>query len=116
MNENPEIEGVLTLTESAAKQIKQIQDAEPQARDKHFRIFIEGIGCSGFQYGMGFDIQREGDIMQEFYGLSVVIDPDSAIFLRGAEIDFQDGPEGGVFLINNPNTPGCGSCGGNCSQ
>ncbi len=117
MNDYTENESVVTLTETAATQIRQIQDSEPAAQGKFLRIFIEGIGCSGFQYGMGFDIERDGDIIQEFFGVKVVVDPESAIFLRGTEIDYKETPEGGVFTINNPNTPeGCDSCGGSCSR
>src|SRR5216117_2210105 len=76
------------------------------------RVAIQGGGCSGFQYGLGFDrVAAEGDHEFEMHGVQVVVDPFSAPYLQGAEIDYVDSIQASGFAINNPNaTSSCG-CG-----
>ena len=77
------------------------------------RVYIQGGGCSGFQYGFQFDeCQQEDDITMEHDGIKVLIDMLSLQYLNGAEIDYKDDLMGSRFLVNNPNastTCGCGS-------
>ena len=77
------------------------------------RIFVQGGGCSGFQYGFTFDEnEQDGDTVVENQGVKLLIDPMSYQYLVGAEIDYSEGLEGAQFVIRNPNavtTCGCGS-------
>ena len=73
----------VTLTESAAKQIKEMLN-NPENAGKNLRVYVEGGGCSGLQYGMVFDEKRPDDISADFFGASVVVDPFSANYLRGS--------------------------------
>ena len=102
---------VVSLTERAAFKIKDLMAEEPEGEASVLRIAVQGGGCSGFEYALGFDRgSMEGDQELEAHGVRVVVDPFSAPYLQGTEIDFVDGLQGG-FAINNPNaTSGCG-CG-----
>ncbi len=102
---------IVSLTESAAVKIKDLMAEEPEGEASVLRIAVQGGGCSGFEYALGFDRgSMEGDHELEANGVRVVVDPFSAPYLQGTEIDFVDGLQGG-FAINNPNaTSGCG-CG-----
>jgi len=101
---------LMTLTESAATKIKQLLDEEDDVNV--LRVAIQGGGCSGFQYGLGFDRgAQEGDLEFSMHGVDVVVDPFSAPYLQGAEIDYVDTIQSSGFAINNPNaTSSCG-CG-----
>ena len=101
---------LMTLTESAALKIKQLLAEEEDV--SVLRVAIQGGGCSGFQYGLGFDRgPQEGDLELSLHGVDVVVDPFSAPYLRGAEIDYVDTIQASGFAINNPNaTSSCG-CG-----
>jgi iron-sulfur cluster insertion protein len=76
-------------------------------------VFVQGGGCSGFQYGFTFDENtEEGDTRVENRGVTLLIDPMSIQYLAGAEIDYREDIEGAQFVIRNPNastTCGCGS-------
>lgn len=101
----------VSVTDRAAQQITHIL-SEPSAKGRMLRVSVLGGGCSGFQYG--FDIetrQRDGDLVIEKNGASVVIDELSLAYLKGSEIDFIDELIGASFKIKNPNaTASCG-CG-----
>ena len=101
---------LMTLTESAAGKIKQLLAEEEDVNV--LRVAIQGGGCSGFQYGLGFDRgAQEGDHEFEAYGVRVVVDPFSAPYLSGASIDWLDGLQESGFKIDNPHaTSSCG-CG-----
>lgn len=102
----------LIFTENAAKKVKALIEDEKNSNLK-LRVFITGGGCSGFQYGFTFDEKiQDGDSEIEKCGVTLLVDPMSAQYLRGAEIDYQEGLEGAQFVIKNPNaktTCGCGS-------
>ena len=104
---------MITLTENAAVKIKQLLAAEPEGDVSVLRVAIQGGGCSGFQYALGFDRgAQDGDNEIEMHGVRVVVDPFSAPYLAGSEIDFVDALMGAGFAINNPNVQaacGCGS-------
>jgi iron-sulfur cluster assembly accessory protein len=104
---------MVTVTESAATKIRALMAEEPEGEVSVLRIAIQGGGCSGFQYALGFDRgPQDGDNEIEMNGVRVVIDPFSAPYLTGAEIDYVDALMGAGFAINNPNVQaacGCGS-------
>jgi iron-sulfur cluster assembly accessory protein len=104
---------VVTVTDTAARKIQELMASEPEGEVGVLRIAIQGGGCSGFQYALGFDRgPQDGDNEVESNGVRVVIDPFSAPYLVGSEIDFVDALMGAGFAINNPNVQaacGCGS-------
>ena len=103
---------LLDLTPLAAEKVKELMASEPDADALVLRVAIQGGGCSGFQYGLGFDSGvAEGDHELLLEGVRVVVDPFSAPYLQGASIDFLDGLHESGFKIENPNaTASCG-CG-----
>ena len=101
---------LMSVTESAAVKIKQLMAEEDDVNV--LRVAIQGGGCSGFQYGLGFDRgAAEGDLEFELYGVQVVVDPFSAPYLKGAEIDYVDSIQASGFAINNPNASSSCGCG-----
>ena len=100
----------VTVSARAAKRIADILKSEPAP--SMLRIAVTGGGCSGFQYNFAIDDARaDDDLVVERDGATVLIDPMSLDFLKGAEIDFVDDLIGQSFKINNPNaTSSCG-CG-----
>ena len=103
---------VVSLTEKAAGKIRELMAEEPAGEAEVLRIAIQGGGCSGFQYGLGFDRgSQEGDLQLEQHGVNVVVDPFSAPYLRGATIDFLDGLQESGFKIDNPNATSACGCG-----
>jgi iron-sulfur cluster insertion protein len=102
----------LVFTDSAAGKVRQLIEEEGNANLK-LRVFVQGGGCSGFQYGFTFDEDvSEDDTRMEKGGVTLLIDPMSMQYLAGAEIDYQENMEGAQFVIKNPNassTCGCGS-------
>ena len=103
---------LISLTPQAASKIKQLMAEEPDGDADVLRVAIQGGGCSGFQYGLGFDRgSQEGDLELEQHGVTVVVDPFSAPYLRGATIDFVDGIQESGFKIENPNAVSSCGCG-----
>ena len=105
---------MITVTESAAGKIRELLSEEGKL-ESGLRVFVQGGGCSGFQYGLMID-EGEGDATTdaviETNGVKLLVDPISARYLKGAEVDFVDNVTGGGFTIKNPNaksTCGCGS-------
>ena len=102
----------LVFTDAAASKVKQLLDEEGNPELK-LRVFVQGGGCSGFQYGFTFDdIVNDDDTTVDRGGVQLLIDPMSFQYLVGAEIDYKDDIEGTQFVIRNPNattTCGCGS-------
>jgi iron-sulfur cluster assembly protein len=102
---------LVALTASAAAKITDLMAEEPEGEAAVLRIAVQGGGCSGFQYALGFDRgPQEGDHELESYGVPVVVDPFSAPYLAGTEIDWVEGLQAG-FAINNPNVSGSCGCG-----
>jgi iron-sulfur cluster insertion protein len=112
MNAVVEMPAPLVVTDSAADKVRQLIEEEGNAELK-LRVFVQGGGCSGFQYGFTFDEDtNEDDTVMEKNGVKLLIDAMSYQYLVGAEIDYKDGLEGAQFVIKNPNastTCGCGS-------
>ena len=102
----------LLFTDSAAAKVKELIDEEGNA-DLKLRVFVQGGGCSGFQYGFTFDeAVNDDDLQLAKNGVTLLIDAVSLQYLTGAEIDYKEGLEGAQFVIKNPNattTCGCGS-------
>lgn len=101
---------MITLTSQAAKRVCELQDDLGQP-EKRLRLFVESGGCSGFQYGMSFDVAKSDDVIIESEGVELLIDPASQTYLDGSVVEFDDGLHGKGFEIKNPNaesTCGCG--------
>ena len=110
MTENILSNRVVTLTPAAVAEVKSLL-ALPENAGKHMRYYVEQGGCSGMQYGMIFDEQRDGDLVSSEAGVSVLVDPISADFLRGTVVEFSDALTGGGFKITNPNAKESCGCG-----
>jgi len=107
MNDTP-----LVFTAAAAQKVAKLIEEEGNPGLK-LRIYIQGGGCSGFQYGFTFDeTVNEDDSSVVTDGVTLLIDPMSLQYLTGAEVDYTEGLQGAQFVIRNPNastTCGCGS-------
>ena len=103
---------VVTLTAGAADKVRALMAQEPAGEAEVLRIAIQGGGCSGFEYALGFDrAAQSGDHELEFHGVKVVVDPFSAPYLQGATIDFLEGLQESGFKIENPNASSACGCG-----
>ena len=102
----------MNIAESAVIRLRQLR-AEENNPDLKFRVFVQGGGCSGMQYGFTFDeAQNEDDFDFQFEDLTVLVDSMSMEYLRDARIEFRDDAMGTSFVIENPQaqtTCGCGS-------
>ncbi|HEX9585060.1 MAG TPA: iron-sulfur cluster insertion protein ErpA [Gammaproteobacteria bacterium] len=100
------------LTANAAGKVQELI-AKQGRHSALLRVYIQGGGCSGFQYGFSFDEKpQDDDAIFEKDGVRLVVDPLSFQYLIGAEVDYKEDLEGARFIINNPNaatTCGCGS-------
>ncbi len=120
----------ISLTPSAAQAVSDLL-ANRNLVDYSLRVFVQGGGCSGFQYGMALDNRvRDTDLILEQHGVKILVDEVSIQYLDGATIDYVEDPSGSGFKITNPNAVsscGCGQsstssegegdacgCGGNC--
>ena len=103
---------LINLTEAAAAKIKELQAEEPDGDTTVLRVAVQGGGCSGFEYALGFDRSaQEGDHELELHGVQVVVDPFSAPYLQGSVIDFLNGLQESGFKIDNPNVVASCGCG-----
>ena len=112
MSDPQETPAPINFTDSAAQKVAQLM-AEEGNPDLKLRVFVQGGGCAGFQYGFTFDENvNEDDTTMEKNGVTLLIDPMSYQYLVGAEIDYKEDINGAQFVIKNPNvttTCGCGS-------
>lgn len=103
---------LVQITEAAALQIKDMMKHNEE-EGSYLRVAIQGGGCSGLSYGMGFDQDKnDTDIEFEVHGIKVLVDQESAPVLKGTKIDYKQSMMGGGFTIDNPNaiaSCGCGS-------
>ena len=104
---------MINVSETAAAKINELL-IEEQKVGGGLRMFVQGGGCSGFQYGMMIEENGQGaaDQVFESHGVKLFVDPISIQYLKNAEVDFVDTVTGGGFTIKNPNaksTCGCGS-------
>ena len=105
------LDSIVTLTESAARQIATMLTEDKDHAGKNLRVFVEAGGCSGMQYGMVFDEKRDNDVAAEFFGVPVLVDAVSAGHLQGTVIDYSDALTGGGFKITNPKAKSSCGCG-----
>lgn len=102
----------LDFTSAAANKVSELILEEDNDQLK-LRVYVQGGGCSGFQYGFTFDEEQlEDDTAVDTDGVRLLVDPMSFQYLIGAKIDYKDDLDGARFIINNPNattTCGCGS-------
>ena len=102
---------LLALTPAAVEKVKYFAKSMPDSENKPLRIFVHGGGCSGFQYGFQFDEKRDDDNVLELSDITVVVDPQSATYLRDSTVDYVEDFRGAGFSVTNPqSTGGCG-CG-----
>ncbi len=103
---------MLTLTENAIKKIREFRTADAALAGKSLRIFVEGGGCSGFQYGMAFDDSKDGDqVVWATEDVSVLVDPNSSQYLADAEVDYVETLTGSGFSVANPTAKSSCGCG-----
>ena len=102
----------VTFTEGAVKELRKIRDQQELGDDFGLRVGVEGGGCSGMTYVLGFDQKKDGDQEYEIEGIRVFMHKAHGLYLVGMNIDFQDGLNARGFTFNNPNaasTCGCGT-------
>lgn len=100
------------LTERASREVMRIQQAESLPESLRLRVAVEGGGCSGLSYKLGFDEPGAEDLRCESQRVEIVVDPSHALYLDGIVIDYPDGLEARGFVFSNPNASescGCGS-------
>ncbi len=102
---------IITFTSRAVEQVRGMWTENPEDDGRPLRVYIEKGGCSGMQYGLVFDEVRDGDTVQKFDGVQVLIDAVSAEYLTGTTVDFSDDLMSGGFKISNPNAKQSCGCG-----
>ena len=106
---------MIMITERAAEKVKELLAAEGDPSLSALRVAVEGGGCSGFQYALGFDSAPEDyDEAWEHHGVRVIVDRFSLPYLEGASVDYIDGLTGAGFQIENPNVVAACGCGTGC--
>ena len=107
---------MITITEAASAKVREL--LEEQGKTDHaLRIFVRGMSCSGPAYGMALDNEpRADDSVTDLNGVKVLVDPLSAQYVQGAEVDYVESLMGRGFTVVNPNYQSeGGGCGGGCS-
>jgi iron-sulfur cluster assembly accessory protein len=102
----------INLTPKALEMVKQMHAKERLGAEQGLRISVVGGGCSGFQYSLSFDVQKEGDTAQEIDGAKIFVDEISLPYIAGTTLDYVEGLHAGGFRFDNPRasrTCGCGS-------
>ncbi len=104
---------MITISDKGAEKVREFLAAqEADASMAGLRVGVRGGGCSGFQYQLAFDEQRENDLVFESHGLKLLVDNESLPFVRGSVIDYEESLQGAGFKVENPNVVaacGCGS-------
>jgi iron-sulfur cluster assembly protein len=104
---------MVNLTDNAAEKVQEfLAGQETPVTTAGLRVGVRGGGCSGFQYLLAFDEQRDGDTVVESHGLRLLIDEPSLAYVRGSTVDYVEGLQGAGFKVENPNVIaacGCGS-------
>ena len=104
----------ITLTETAVLEVNKVMKEQEMEDGTMLRVGVEGGGCSGYSYTLNFDTKydEEKDVKSEHFGLSVVVDKKSSLYLEGMTVDYHTGLDKRGFVFNNPNATkscGCGS-------
>jgi iron-sulfur cluster assembly accessory protein len=105
------MEHLLALTPLTIERVKEMISHDPQARGKHLRIAVESGSCNSYQYGFSFDDQKKDDIVETNDGLSILIDSESAKFLKGSILDYKEDFGNSGFTIRNPQVKKSCGCG-----
>ena len=103
----------VTFTTKGAEKVREFLESQGlEAAAAGLRVGVRGGGCSGFQYQLAFDEQRDGDVIFDHDGLRLLVDNQSLPYVDGSQIDYVDSLQGAGFQVNNPNVVaacGCGS-------
>ena len=103
----------IQFTDIGAQKVHEFLSGQAEVSEKAgLRVGVKGGGCSGFQYQLAFDEQKDGDIVFESHGLKLLVDGPSLPYVDGSQIDYVDSLQGAGFQVNNPNVVaacGCGS-------
>lgn len=102
----------VSLTERAARQVKKIREDESLDEALCLRVAVEGGGCSGLSYKLGFDHKTDEDEVLVSQGVEIIVNPRHMMYLKGISVDYPDGLDARGFTFDNPNateTCGCGS-------
>jgi iron-sulfur cluster assembly accessory protein len=102
---------IVTVTDCALTELDEMVKNNQDHKGKALRIYVEGGGCSGLQYGMVFDDVRDNDFVYKYPTLDIVVDDFSANYIKGSELDFSSELVGGGFKFNNPNAVSSCGCG-----
>ena len=102
---------MVTLTDKAASKVKELMNGQAEAGTASLRVAVRGGGCSGFQYALAFDEQREGDEIFEHQDIRLLVDTESLPFVDGSEVDYVESLQGAGFAVNNPNVVASCGCG-----
>jgi len=102
---------MVSFSESAQKAVKGFLTQDASLKGKALRMFVQGGGCSGFQYGFTFSEKEEGDEVTKLGDFEVVIDPMSLPYLNGVQVDWVESLQGSGFTVKNPNSKGNCGCG-----
>ena len=104
---------MITFTEKGAEKVREfLATQSAEIGTAGLRVGVRGGGCSGFQYALAFDNQRDGDEIFEDHGLKILVDRPSLPYVRGAVVDYVESLQGAGFKVDNPNVIaacGCGS-------
>jgi iron-sulfur cluster assembly accessory protein len=103
---------MVTLTDIAAQKVSEFLATQEGADAAGLRVGVRGGGCSGFQYALALDEQKEGDQVFEDHGIRVIVDEQSLQYVSGSVVDYKESLMGAGFEVNNPNVVaacGCGS-------
>ena len=102
---------MISLTDNAQTAVLGYMEQNEDFQGKVLRIFVQGGGCSGFQYGFTFGDRQPGDEVVSLEGFEVAVDATSLPYVRGAIVDFVEGLQGTGFTVQNPNASGNCGCG-----
>ena len=104
---------MIAISDKGAEKVHEfLASVEDDVAMAGLRVGVRGGGCSGFQYQLAFDEQRDGDVVFETHGLKLLVDNDSLPYVSGSTIDYEESLQGAGFKVNNPNVVaacGCGS-------
>ena len=102
---------MIVFSPTAVQRVRDLLAADPAAAGKNLRLYVEGGGCAGFQYGFKFDARNDDDTVSPQDGFDVVIDPMSSMYLMGVEVDYTEDLNGAGFQFRHPNASGGCGCG-----
>ena len=102
---------MVTLADIAATKVKEFMNGQADSPEAGLRVAVRGGGCSGFQYALAFDEQRDGDQIFEHSDIRLLVDTESLPFVDGSEVDYVESLQGAGFAVNNPNVVASCGCG-----